>query len=338
MQYCYCTGESSKSKVMPESKSFIGGLVGDGRPLLTVTALALFFSGAFALFLSATGQFLPHDIDFLQMSAPELCQYADCQIVAFMIHDRVAFGGALLAIATLYLWLAVFPLQGGEAWAWWTFALSGGLGFLSFLGYLAYGYLDTWHGVGTLFLLPVFITGLGLSHKTLTPPTNLWRIRSGSGNLPSNRAYKVGRALLLATAGGMVAAGLTILVVGMTQVFVRQDLEFMGLQREALAGINPRLIPLIAHDRAGFGGGLASAGVIVGMCTWYGRPSKSLWQALFLSGTAGFGCAIGIHLRVGYTDTMHLAPAVAGAILFAIGVAWLYRPMVRNTAHGSGAD
>jgi hypothetical protein len=34
------------------------------------------------------------------------------------------------------------------------------VGFLTFLAYLGYGYLDTWHGVATLFLLPVFGVGL----------------------------------------------------------------------------------------------------------------------------------------------------------------------------------
>jgi hypothetical protein len=43
---------------------------------------------------------------------------------------------------------------------------------------------------------------------------------------------------------------------GSTRVFVAEDLEFMGLTRGALDAINPRLVPLIAHDRAGFGGGL----------------------------------------------------------------------------------
>ena len=77
-----------------------------------------------------------------------------------MFHDRVAYGGTLLAIGMGYLWLAAFPMRRREAWAWWALAFSGGIGFLAFLTYLGQGYLDTWHGVATLFLLPVFITGL----------------------------------------------------------------------------------------------------------------------------------------------------------------------------------
>jgi dihydroorotate dehydrogenase len=44
-------------------------------------------------------------------------------------------------------------------------------------------------------------------------------------------------------------------VVGMTRVFVPQDLAFMGLSAERLRALSPTLVPLIAHDRAGFGGG-----------------------------------------------------------------------------------
>ncbi len=40
----------------------------------------------------------------------------------------------------------------------------------------------------------------------------------------------------------------------MTCVFVPQDLTFLGFQIGELQALNPRLVPLIAHDRAGFGG------------------------------------------------------------------------------------
>jgi len=52
----------------------------------------------------------------------------------------------------------------------------------------------------------------------------------------------------------------------------------------------------------------------------FAPPSRGLWQALAAAGLAGFGAAIGVHLVVGYTDTLHLAPAVAGAALFAVGL------------------
>ena len=121
--------------------------------------------------------------------------------------------------------------------------------------------------------------------------------------------------------------GLTIMVVGMTTVFVPQDLTFIGITPGELQAINPRLIPLIAHDRSGFGGGIATCGIAVFFCVWCGTPSRSLWQVLCLSGIAGFSAAIGIHPVVGYLDFTHLAPAVIGAGIFIVGLALCFKTM-----------
>jgi hypothetical protein len=48
--------------------------------------------------------------------------------------------------------------------------------------------------------------------------------------------------------------------------------------------------------------------------------SRSLWQALALSGTTGFGTAVGVHPLIGYNDPVHVGPAVAGALLFWVGL------------------
>ena len=125
---------------------------------------------------------------------------------------------------------------------------------------------------------------------------------------------------MLMAAIGMVGAGFTILVIGMTQVFVPTDLTFIGLTRDQLDSINPRLIPLIAHDRAGFGGGVATTGMLLFASVWHAKPSRSLWQALLIGGISGWSTAIGVHPLVGYNDAGHLAPAVAGALLFFAGL------------------
>lgn len=304
---------------MNSEPGLVDGLLEDGRPLLQLTAVALILSGGFALFLSARHEFLPHDIDFLGMSATQLCQMADCRVVRFMFHDRVAFGGTLLAIGTLYLWLVAFPLRAGYAWAWWAIALSGGLGFLSFLAYLGYGYLDSWHGTATLALIPTFLFGLWRTRGLAVQPSVGW-LRGAEGRAAS-RLVRLGRAGMFLTGLGMTLAGCVILVLGSTRVFVPQDLSFMGLTREGIDQVNARLVPLIAHDRAGFGGGLASTGVLVCFCTWFGLPQKAFWHAMLLSALFGFGCAIGIHYLEGYTDPTHLAPAWAGAILFSASAA-----------------
>lgn len=143
----------------------------------------------------------------------------------------------------------------------------------------------------------------------------------------------------MAASLGLVAAGFTILVIGMTSVFVPQDLAYMGVCVEELYALNPRLVPLIAHDRAGFGGAVCSCGVALVACVWCGRPSRSLWWVLALVGAIGFGTAIGVHPAVGYNDAVHLTPAVLGAITYLMGLLltfWQYsKQHPENTVAGA---
>lgn len=296
-------------------------LVDDGRPLLSLTAVALIGSGLFAFFLSATKHFLPHDVAYLGMTPPELCAVNECRIVHFMIHDRVSFGGSLVAVGTLYLWLVAAPLRQGEAWAWWLLVVSGLFGFSSFLLYLGYGYLDTWHGAATLVLLPCFLVGLARSFQGVKRPATIRSLFRLGEDLGVASRQGMGRLLLLTTAFCLFVGGSIIATVGVTTIFVPQDLEYMGLTVERLAAVNPRLPSLIAHDRAGFGGGVACCGLTMFFCIWCGRASRSRWQALLVTGAAGFATAIGVHPAIGYNNLFHLAPALIGATLFTIGIA-----------------
>ena len=300
-----------------DDRGLLTALLGDGRPALAALALGLIAGGGAALFLAATGHFLPHDEKFLGMTAAELCALHGCRVVHFMVHDRAAFGGVVVAVGVLYLWLVEFPLRERAAWAWRALAVSGAVGFASFLAYLGRGYLDVWHATATLTLLPCYLLGMARSRagcRRVAPVARpSWRSAAG-----------VGRACLLAASLGATGAGAVILTMGATAVFVPQDLEYLGLSVAELDALNPRLVPLIAHDRAGFGGALGSAGVVATLCVWCGRPSRSRWQALALAGLAGFGPAVGVHFAIGYTDPLHLAPAVAGAALYAAGLALTY--------------
>ena len=284
--------------------------------MLTLSGIVLLASGVFAIVQASTGHFLPHDVAFLGMTAEELCRLQGCRIVHFMIHDRISFGGVLIAIGVLYVWLTSVLHRRHESWAWWALAASGTAGFLSFLSYLGHGYLDTWHGAATLLLLPMFAGGLfrsrGLRCEVVGPQG--LDLHSGDG---------IGRALLLLTSIGISAAGLTIMLFGMTRVFVPQDLEYIGMTRDAIDAINPNLIPLIAHDRAGFGGALVSFGVAMFACVRYGRMSRALWHVLAAAGIAGFTTAVGVHPMIGYVNVVHLGPAVLACGVFAAGLALL---------------
>jgi hypothetical protein len=122
----------------------------------------------------------------------------------------------------------------------------------------------------------------------------------------------------------MLGGGLTITTVGMTTVFVPEDVAFMGMGQAELHAINPRLVPLIAHDRAGFGGAVCCCGVLLAGVAWRGEADRAGRQALAVAGLAGFGTAIFVHPAIGYNDLWHLTPAVVGAALFALGW-WLAR-------------
>lgn len=308
-----------------QSRNFLPALIGDGRPLISLTGVALLIAGGFAIFLSATGAFLPQDVDYLGMQVRDLCSIGNCRTVHFMFHDRVSFGGVLIAIGTLYLWLAEFPLKAGKAWAWWTLFLSGVTGFSSFLAYLGYGYLDTWHGAATMCLLPIFVIGMersfGLLHGNRKAAC-LWRDRRAIGLKTKS---ELGWLCVSFIGLGMVGAGAVIMFVGMTTVFVPEDLMFLQATAQEIAAINPHLVPLIAHDRAGFGGGLLSAGIMVALIALHAEPAPAVWQALLVSGAAGFLCAVGVHLCIGYLVPIHLAPAIAGAAIFIAGMLLIWR-------------
>lgn len=315
-----------------EVRGFFQALIGDGRPLLKLTGLALILSGLFALLQSASGQFLPQDVQFLGMTANDLCRLDQCRVVHFMFHDRVSFGGAIIAVGFLYLWLAEFPLKQGEAWAWWLFLLSGIVGFGSFLAYLGYHYLDTWHGVATLLLLPCFIFGLLRSRQIVRQPSGLSSLLRPGVRVNWTSTLGIGKAILLATAVTLIAGGAAIMFIGSTTVFVPQDLQFMQTTPANLSAINPRLIPLIAHDRAGFGGGLCCTGITVLFCVWCGKPDRSLWQVLAVAGLTGFSTAIGIHPVIGYLSASHLMPAIVAAGMFLIGLALTFKPMMSRSS------
>jgi len=299
-----------------------------------LVAMGLIFSGAFAIFLSATGAFLPHDIAFLGMQPSALCDLHQCRIVHFMFHDRVSFGGTLLAIGTLYLWLLAFPLRLGEEWAWWTLLLSGTVGFLSFLSYLLFGYLDSWHAVASSALFPLFVGGLWMTHALLPAQRLGWRsLLQPAMPLRLRTRIGFGRASLLFVGAGVALAGSVITVLGSTIVFVPQDIAYLGFTPAQLNAINPHLIPLIAHDRAGFGGGLASCGITIALIVWKARPAIALWQALLVGGMTGFGCAIGVHYPMGYLSASHLAPAWSGAAIYLMGIVCLFPDGANRLGH-----
>jgi hypothetical protein len=297
---------------MRDERSLLQAVLGDGRFLIALTGVSLGLSGGFAVLQSISGQLLPHDSHAIGMNSTALIHTGNRHLLGFMFHDRVAYGGSLLAIGCGYLWVAEFSLSARAAWAWYALVFSGGIGFLAFLTYLGQGYLDTWHGVATLFLLPVFVAGLWRSRPDKFSIRSIWI----SSHQTEDVLATWGRILLAATAVGLIVAGATIAIFGMTTVFVPSDLTFIGLDTSALRRISPMLIPVISHDRAGFGGGLCSIGSFLLFVARCAELNRSLVEIIAIMGCAGFGCAIGVHFAVGYLDFFHLSPAFIGMTVF----------------------
>jgi hypothetical protein len=313
-----------------DERGLLQAALGDGRFLIAITGTSLCLSGGFAILQSISGQLLPHDTHAIGKDAMALLREANAHLTGFMFHDRVAYGGSLLAIGACYLWLAGFPMAIRAAWAWWALLFSGSIGFLAFLTYLGQGYLDTWHGVATLFLLPVFVMGLWSSRPDTFSLSGVWAaVPNGE-----NAVAKWGRILLGACGGGIILAGLTIAIFGMTTVFVPSDLRFIGLDVSALQRISPMLIPVISHDRAGFGGGLCSIGSLLLFMARCAELSRSLVEVVTVMGLAGFGCAIGVHFAVGYLDFMHLLPAFVGFGIFLLANSLLWSGRRRVSPSG----
>jgi len=311
---------------MRDERSLLEVILGDGRFLIALSGISLALSGLFAVLQSVSGQLLPQDSHAIGMNSEALMQAGNRHLLGFMFHDRVAYGGTLIAIGLGYLWMSAFPMQVRAAWAWWALLFSGGIGFFAFLTYLGQGYLDTWHGVATLLLLPAFAAGLWRSRPNHFSLRSVWMERPED----CGTFAKWGMILLGVCAVGIMLAGATIAIYGMTTVFVPSDLRFIGLDIPALVRISSSLIPVISHDRAGFGGGLFSIGCLLLFVARCAELNRSLVEIVAVMGCAGFGGAIGVHFAVGYLDFFHLLPAFAGFFLFIVADGLLWMGWKRN--------
>jgi dihydroorotate dehydrogenase len=224
----------------------------------------------------------------------------------------------------MYLGLSLFGVRRGLHWAQQSVYWSAFVGLATFFLFLGYGYFDPFHAFVTNVLLQFLLLAI---HSKLGPApvpdapqlAGDWRWRAGLW----------GQLILIGHAAGLIVAGLTIATFGITRVFVPEDLEFMRTTSEALEAANPRLLPLIAHDRASFGGNLVSVGLCLLLpALWGVRPASAwLWWTMLLAVVPGYAAAITVHLVVGYTDLWHLTPAYGGLAVFLLGMA-LLRPFL----------
>jgi dihydroorotate dehydrogenase len=281
--------------------------------------LGMLAGGLLALVIAATRVVLHYDEVFSGMSREQL-NAINPRLLAFMAHDRVTLAGTMIAIGVLYPLLSWFGIRRGLHWAKVTVLASAFAGFASFFLFLGFGYFDPFHAFVTLALFQFLLLGL---HSRLA------RSQATTANLREDwrwRRCQWGQLLFIVHNATLIAAGCVISFVGCTHVFVHEDLDFMQTTALALQTANPRLVPLVAHDRASLGGMLIACGIGLLLPSLWGirQGERWLWWTLLLAVAPAYVAAIGVHFVVGYTNLLHLAPAFAGAGLFALALALSY--------------
>jgi dihydroorotate dehydrogenase len=276
----------------------------------------MLFGSVLALAIAATRVVLPYDELFVGMSREGLAR-VNPRLLAFMAHDRVSLAGTMVAIGVMYVGLSLGGIRRGLHWAQQAVFVSAFTGFASFFLFLGFEYLDTFHAFVTIALLQLLLLGVHARLGTYAPAV----APAGRGDRAWRRGLW-GQLLLIIHGFGLLAAGVGISAIGVTHVLVHEDLAFMQTTAEALRAANPRLLPLIAHDRATFGGMLLASGWVFLLPALWGFRNGSawLWWTLLTAGLAAYAAALGVHFAVGYIDLMHLLPAFAGLALFSLGM------------------
>ncbi|MEO1998491.1 MAG: hypothetical protein ABGZ17_24875 [Planctomycetaceae bacterium] len=280
--------------------------------------LSMLIGGLTAMVVASTRVVLPYDESMAGLTRGQLIE-ANTQLLPFMRHDRVTLSGTMLAVGILYITMAWWGIRRGVDWAYVSLIVSAVAGFGSFFSFLGFGYFDPFHAFVTAimfqFLLLMIYAGVPpLEHME---PPDLWNDRSWKAN-------QWGQLLFVIHGAVLIVAGLVITSIGMTSVFVPEDLEFLHTSAEDLRGIHPQLVPLVAHDRSTFGGMLIACGVATLLPALWGfrRGQAWLWWALMLAGNTAYVATIIVHWTVGYDSLKHLLPAYGGLLgLWAGGIA-----------------
>jgi dihydroorotate dehydrogenase len=283
--------------------------------------LGMLGGGVLALLIASTRVVLHYDESFAGMSRDQLNQI-NPRLLAFMAHDRVSLAGTMITIGVIYPMLSWFGIRRGMAWAKNAVLTSAFAGFASFFLFLGFGYFDPFHAFVTVVLFQFLL--LGLHSKMAAWPAASAPPRADR----SQRSGQWARLLFLFHHVTLIAGGCVIAFVGTTEVFVPEDLDFMQTTADALKTANPRLLPLVAHDRASFGGMLIASGLALLLSTLWGfSPGRAwLWWMFLLAALPAYGAGIGVHFAVGYTNLMHLTPSIGGAVVYALalGLSWPY--------------
>ena len=272
-----------------------------------------------AAWIALTRVLLPYDEAFVGLDRAAMAAI-NPRLLAFLEHDRITLAGVMGASALLFFCIALFPWRQGEHWARPALLYPALFGFLSFFLFPAYGYMEPLHLIFYLCLLPFFAAAWLQRQRgrPAAPPASLYNDRRWRRGL-------WGQLLWIILAAGGIGAGVMITLIGLTSVFVPEDLAFMQTGAETLRAV-PRLVPLIAHDRVGVGTSLISNGLtVLLMALWgYRQGARWLWWTFFAAGVPSYLAAFLTHFAVGYVDLWHLTPPIAGLLLLVSALALSY--------------
>ncbi|MGG1553605.1 hypothetical protein [Paenibacillus ferrarius] len=298
---------------------------------MCLLGLGMIIGGILAWLIAMTSVLLPYDEAFLEKSRSEILRF-NGHLLHFMSHDRITLAGTMIAIGIFYHQLAKHGLRYGLHWARTAVISSCVVGFSSFFLYLGYGYFDPLHAIAAAVLLPMLLLTLrGLKDLPSRKPPGMRNDRIWL------RA-QWGQCCWVVMGFGLGIGGLTICFVGITDVFVSTDLTYLGLTSTELAAWSDKVIPLIAHDRAGFGGALFSLAVaLTASALWGVNQGESwLWHTFLWGGIPGFASGLLVHFHIGYTDFVHLLPVYAALILYIIGLYLTYPYLVGRHKNPEG--
>lgn len=276
-------------------------------PWLLLLGGSMFVGGIMALVIACTRVIMPYD-EAMSGLTRALIAGVSPRLLPFMTHDRVSLSGAMLGVGILFAALAWCGVRRGQHWAERAVILPAGVGFLSFFSFLGFGYFDPLHAFVTTILFQLLLLAI------VGRPSRL--AASGVADRSNDAVWcraQWGQLGFVVHGAVVLVAGVVISVIGMTTVFVREDLEYLELCAADLSAV-PGLVPLVAHDRGTFGNMLMVAGLTMLLAALWGfrRGAGWLWWMFVTAGTVGYGVAIAVHHAVGYDDILHLAPAYGG--------------------------
>lgn len=292
---------------------------------MCLLGVGMIIGGLLAWWIGETDVLLAYDLRFLEMSVADIHR-VNHHLLHFMSHDRITLAGTMISIGIVYYQLARHGQRYGLHFAKTALMTSCIVGFSSFFLYLGYGYFDPLHAMAAAVLLPMFILSLkGNADRPSREPVNLRNDRLW-------RRAMWGQLCFVVLGFALTAGGIAITCVGVTDVFVRSDLAFLGTTPEALRVANPKFLSLIAHDRAGFGGALlCDALAILIIALWgIGEGKRWIWWTLLVGGAPAFYAGLSVHYGIGYIDFLHLLPVFFAVFLYAVGLILLYPYMVKR--------